>query len=624
MNRNSSPGKPVLVVPCAEPGKGGGHLIRSAALVGNLRRLGREAFLYLEKDPPLAETLLGGLSDGEGRSWLIPGRREASGFSWGLIILDRFRTPPEEYRFWSALGPLLGIDEGGSLRDDFDFLLDLLPGPPSPPNILDPSLLPLPARRRSLVPYPHNAPAASLRFQVLVSFGAEDRSRLGPLVAGALGRRGKDLDITLLDPLNGKFIPDLREHLAEYDLLITHFGITAFEALHAGVAVLLVSPGDYHEKLARGAGFFSAGIGPRGSSRLSRLLVSPDGALRAGFVEKLRERCAGLAKRYGLDKIPPSSLAALVDTFSPSGNFRRNRPCPLCGTTAGDPAETPSRDKYKRLPVSTRRVLARFPDRSYWRCPRCGIVYMCRTNEPPIEYARDYFFESYKKQYGKTYIEDFPNLIAAAERRLKLISSLLPKGEGIRPRLLDVGCAYGPFLKAAVREGFDPLGIEAAEEATLYVREELKIPVIQGFFPLEPSVLQGGSFSVLSFWYVIEHFGEPGSVLKEAGRLLKPGGVLAFATPSFQGISGRRSLKAFLENSPADHWTVWGPGICGALLKKTGFSLKKIVITGHHPERFPLAGPLFRKKKGAFYAFFLLASRLFRLGDTFEIYAVKD
>jgi hypothetical protein len=55
-----------------------------------------------------------------------------------------------------------------------------------------------------------------------------------------------------------------------------------------------------------------------------------------------------------------------------------------------------------------------------------------------------------------------------------------------------------------------------------------------------------------------------------------------------------------------------------------GFRVKKIVVTGHHPERFPLAGVLFKKRKGPLYSFFLLLSRLFRLGDSFEVYAVKD
>jgi SAM-dependent methyltransferase len=649
-----SPGGPLLLVPCAEPGRGGGHLARCLSLLQDLRRGGRSAFLYLEDEARLSalSPLVGGCSKGESReelrAWLVPGRKEAAGIPWELIVLDRFQTPPEEYAFWSSLGPLLGIDEGGRFRDDFDFLLDLLPALPelSPPNIADPSLLPPPFKGPAR-PAGEKSPEAATdpeiglppKLRVLISFGMEDKARLGPLAAEALAPLGEEAELTLLDPSGGQYIPELRKRLAEYDLLITHFGLSAFEALRAGLAVLLVSPGKYHEKLARAAGFLSAGIGAAGIRSCSALLA-PRGALNRDFVKGLRQRCAGIAGRYGLDRDPPLSLGDFIEKLRPRGNFRQGRPCPSCGL-ARNPEAAPGRGKAAAGgPAGTPHpVLARFPDRSYRRCPRCGIVYMCRLNEPPIEYAGEYFFEFYKKQYGKTYLEDFPNLVAMGKRRLKHISPLLVRAEGeSKPRLLDVGCAYGPFLVAASESGFSPEGLEPSEEAAAYVRRELKFPLIQGHFPPEPPPgerggsasaepacpPQSGTFSVLSFWYVIEHFREPRLALKEAGRLLRPGGVLAFATPSFRGISGRRSPRAFLEKSPADHWSVWSPKICGPLLKRSGFRLKKIIVTGHHPERFPLGGIFLKKKEGPLYGFFLLLSRLFRLGDTFEVYAVKE
>jgi SAM-dependent methyltransferase len=628
---------PVLVVPCFEKGRGGGHLIRSLALVRDLRSLGREAWLYPEPGAPgPGAPGFSRLCEGFSDAWIISGRAGLGAFPWAFIVLDRFKTPETEFRSWAVLAPLIGIDEGGPCRDRFDFLIDLLPGPDrrSTPNIADPSLIPLPKNRRP----PQKAGgrhggAASRPLKVLVSFGAEDPAGLGALVIRALAGNGAgELEIDYLpgglhrtgtaDRFPGVRVlepgPGLMERLAAYDLLITHFGLTAFEALFAGLPVLLVSPGPYHEKLAGNAGFYSAGIGRRGARRAGSLLFRkhPGGqkTLNRAFLESLGPE--KLAARHGLHTPRARTLADLLGTFSPMINPQ----CPACGR------ENPPAGNRQGCIFPP--VLARFDRRTYRRCPRCGIVYMERLDPPPIEYGREYFFELYKKQYGKTYLEDFPHLIAMGKDRLCRIQALLPGNSdpaGGEKRLLDIGCAYGPFLVAAKEAGFSPVGLDPAEDAAAYVRETLGLEAHQGYFPhTGVSALGGeGRFDVVTLWYVIEHFREPRRVLAEARRLLKPGGVLAFSTPSFSGVSGRKNRKDFLEKSPPDHWTIWNPQRCGKLLRDSGFRLRKIRITGRHPERFPLLGP-FARSGGPLHAVLLLLSGVFRLGDTFEVYARKD
>jgi hypothetical protein len=100
--------------------------------------------------------------------------------------------------------------------------------------------------------------------------------------------------------------------------------------------------------------------------------------------------------------------------------------------------------------------------------------------------------------------------------------------------------------------------------------------------------------------------------------------VLAFATPSFSGVSGRTSLARFLERSPQDHWTVWSPSTCKRAMKTAGFTVKKNIVCGHHPERFPLVGKLVREKKGPLYGLLLAVSKIFALGDTFEVIVCRN
>jgi 2-polyprenyl-3-methyl-5-hydroxy-6-metoxy-1,4-benzoquinol methylase len=250
---------------------------------------------------------------------------------------------------------------------------------------------------------------------------------------------------------------------------------------------------------------------------------------------------------------------------------------------------------------------------------------MVRPASPTIVYGRDYFFDDYKKQYGRTYLEDFPQLEAAGAVRVRRVRELIGRGEagGKAPRILDIGCAYGPFLAAAKAAGFRPFGVDPAEDAVRFVREELGLEAAVGSFPIfDPVAAFGGeTFDAVTFWYVIEHFPALGEVLEAASAALKKGGVLALSTPSGSGISARARFGDFLMKSPADHWTIWEPSRTAAFLARFGFELEKVHVTGHHPERFP--GLADARSDGLPRRLADRASRLFGLGDTFEAYAVK-
>ena len=422
--------------------------------------------------------------------------------------------------------------------------------------------------------------------------------------------------------------PNLREHLADYDLFITHYGIGAFEAVYARVPVLLLSPTAYHRKLAKNAGLPHTEltklteVAGRKGSFLAKALRTPQ------FWTALRER-------FGLEGDQKEDIGAFFAGLEPvSPNA-----CPACGGAGGREQGAGNREVNP--------VLARFPEETYKKCRSCRMIYLSRLNPPPIAYNKEYFSDFYKKQYGKTYLEDFPKLMQMARKRLAHIQSLTPPAipstsfappralsnpselselcelSGPKQRLLDIGCAYGPFMAAAAEGGFSPFGVEPIEDAVEYVNKELGFPAWQGYFPTGAKA-EDGPFDAVTLWYVIEHFPEPGKVLAYIHRILREGGILAFSTPSYSGISGRKNLHKFLKNSPPDHWTVWSPRMCKKLLSQYGFSLCKIVGSGHHPERFPVFGRLIKAgRKGLIFRLLLLISRTFRLGDTFEIYAKK-
>lgn len=584
-----------LFVPSVACGNGSGHIVRCLALARELDRMsGFSAAVYIPEDPGPGDR-----GPAEIRSAFPEETRDlrmvgaaAKADGWDFIVLDKRVLDSDSEARFRAMAPTIALDEGGGAFSSASYCVDILPRLPgraqaAGANLESRGFLALPGNRRA-------GPPERLE-RVLVAFGGEDPQGLGPRTARALVDMGlfRPEAICLasgaLNAGTGRapegvavlgHVQNLKESLASYDLVITQFGLTAFEAAWARCAVLLVNPSAYHARLARLAGFLSAGTGTPDRRRLARLIRDPK-ALARSASRAAPERTESLAARL-------SSLDAGASGV-----------CPVCGSI-------------------NRKAVARHPGKSYFRCGDCSMVYRELFVKKENPYVESYFFEEYRAQYGRTYLEDFPALTAFAARRLDIMDRLVRRGKsGTRPSVLDVGCAYGAFLAEAERRGWDARGVDIADSAVDYVRNTLGLPAVAGSFP-DSGLLSTLELPVdcLSMWFVIEHFDRLGEALEAAAKIVRPGGLFCFSTPSGGGISARKDPAAFYDASPDDHVSVWEPRRAAGILKRYGFRIEHIRVTGHHPDRFPGAsgGSILRPFSGA-------ASRVFGLGDTFECYA---
>ena len=582
-----------LLVPAAGAGEGVGHMARCLRLAAMLD--GHVTFLTARMNPEARAWLAKEILRFPSRSRPASVAKPAAGAQWDLVLVDARRTSLVELDALMTHGKVVCLDEGGEARAYASFLVDAFPRVPgaSPANLDSPAYLGLPARTVKRVRLPAK--------RVLVSFGGEDRAKLSGRLLDALLREGlfSPAELTVVEgPLftarewpRGvtvlKGVSQLSAILPDYDLVFTHYGVTAFDAMAAGIPAILLNPGRYHEVLAASAGMPRIGVMSPDIRALRRLLQDR-GALQKkveGFNASLpRDRAHALARL----------LARLAARGSPL--------CPVC-SAAGN------------------RVIARFPDRTYRRCRTCGTTYLESFAAEEKAYDRRYFFADYRAQYGRTYLQDFDSIKAASRPRVRVIRDLL--GEHPDGVLVDIGCAYGPFLDAAKESGMPGYGVDVSPEAVTYVRKKLGIPAVRGAFEDLGKKALPHRISAVTMWYVIEHFQQTDLAIRKAAALLPPGGVFAFSTPNGRGISARRHLHDFLFHSPADHFTIFSPRGLGKLLAGYGLELRRIRVTGHHPERFPgVAGRLADKSAGA-YAVLRAASRLLGWGDTFEAYAVK-
>lgn len=195
---------------------------------------------------------------------------------------------------------------------------------------------------------------------------------------------------------------------------------------------------------------------------------------------------------------------------------------------------------------------------------------------------------------GKLYNEEWADYFASPEKiardlnpkRLWRELAALPKSRR-RGRVLDVGCQAGSFLATAKILGFDEVrGIDIAEQAVAHANKTFgEGTAICGSFLDQP--FEANSFDVVTLWATLEHVPWPDRFLREAFRVLKPGGLVALSVPSWNGLSmkylGPRCHMVGLEH--LNYYTRKG---MRRTLNSLGFEVETLVTRGFNPIAFRL------------------------------------
>jgi SAM-dependent methyltransferase len=142
-------------------------------------------------------------------------------------------------------------------------------------------------------------------------------------------------------------------------------------------------------------------------------------------------------------------------------------------------------------------------------------------------------------------------------KRLDLLEALLPPLPGLR--VLDAGCGAGEYVRALVARGADALGIECSEEKLALARD---LPAALGR-RIRPGDLQEidfgtGRFDAALLNEVLEHVPDDRAALREAFRLLRPGGALVVFAPNRLFPFETHGLHLRRSGRPVSH--VW-PGL---------------------------------------------------------------
>jgi 2-polyprenyl-3-methyl-5-hydroxy-6-metoxy-1,4-benzoquinol methylase len=152
-------------------------------------------------------------------------------------------------------------------------------------------------------------------------------------------------------------------------------------------------------------------------------------------------------------------------------------------------------------------------------------------------------------------------------KRLKIIKNYSQSGN-----LLDVGCAFGGFLKAAA-DDFEPYGIELSEYAGNYAKVKFGKNIHVG--TLDDHPFERSFFSVITMIELIEHLNDPASAIKQCYDLLKDDGLLVIQTANMDALQAKIFKERYAYFMPGHLSYFTKKNLC-VIIKKSGFTKIKV------------------------------------------------
>ncbi|WP_162243702.1 class I SAM-dependent methyltransferase [Ramlibacter sp. Leaf400] len=209
------------------------------------------------------------------------------------------------------------------------------------------------------------------------------------------------------------------------------------------------------------------------------------------------------------------------------------------------------------------------------RCTVCGLGRAEPGQfDPASYYTEDYFNGSHSDGYS-----DYAASEQVLRHEFSRVADVLRRYCKPGARLLEIGCAYGFFLKEA-RSTFEVQGIEIAEEAVQACHRAGLHQVRQGSAD-EATLRRIGEVDAIVMLDVVEHLVDPFSTLETCSRQLTPGGALLITTGDFNAWVARLAGRRWRLMTPPQHLWYFTPESLRRIASRLGLE----VVACTHPSK---------------------------------------
>ena len=259
------------------------------------------------------------------------------------------------------------------------------------------------------------------------------------------------------------------------------------------------------------------------------------------------------------------------------------QPCPVCGGESRFSFR--SGDRLHGLPG----------EYDYAECKGCQAVF--QTPTPSVDAIAGFYPDEYSPyRIGKTRRRSpVERAVLRARYGYRHLESPLPDwlgrliglfayGKSVpfvpNGRMLDVGCGGGTNLRAMQSLGWEPHGVDFNPVAVQTCRES-GLDVFHG--ELSQAGFPDEAFDLVSAHHVIEHLADPAVLVREAFRILKPGGMLLLRTPNSAALFRDWFGADWYANDVPRHLVLFSPDNLALLVERAGFE-RSVIRTSSTPK----------------------------------------